>query len=105
MTPDLSCDGPQSYKVERINVRKATVCWPARKTGYQSLAPLAPRDGNGAGDGHNECDGKPQPNGSADSHARGRSQGVAILGLRVRIRTMAACVRFEVHCMVGTACL
>ena len=80
----------QSYKVERIEVRKATVCWPARKPGYRSLAPSASRQGQASSDGNdfqNGLDGSghgQQKKGIADSHALGPSQGIVVLGLRVR---------------------
>jgi len=111
VTTGLSCGGSQSYKVERIDVRKVTACWPARRTGYRSLAASAPRqrpasrDGNGAGDDRKSGKGNSPPDGSADSHALGLSQGVMVIGLRVRIHTETACVRSEKQCMVGTACL
>ena len=100
-TPGLFCGGSQSYKVERIDVRKATVCWPARKTGYRSLAPSAPRqqrasqDGDGAADGGQAGSGSPQPDGSANSHALGPSQGVVVLGLQVRFGLKPDCLRSQ----------
>ncbi len=97
MTLDLSYGILQRYKVERIDVRMATVCWPARKTGYCSSAASAPRqqpasrDGNGAGGDGKNGKGNSQPDGSAESHALGPSRGVVVLGLRVRVMTKPHC--------------
>ena len=85
----------QSYKLGHIRARKATVCWPARKTGYRSLAPSAQRqhrptsDGSGVDSGQSGSGGQQHGKSAADSHALGPSQGIVVLGLRVRDITAA----------------